>query len=400
MAYEYKVKPLPYAYNALDGISEQTNRYHHDTHYAGYVNKRNEIEKRLDAIDRNAANANWSEYGELKRRETWNADGQVLHEIYWDVLGGDGKPAGSILDQIGKDFGSLDAWRADFVASAKVALGWVVLAYDPSCGRLVNFIGDVHNQGGLWGASPLLPIDVFEHAYYHDQGPARPKYIEAFLKNVKWSEVDARWKKVAKTARYQGHGQFQVKPLPYAYNARNGISEQTNKFHHDTHYAGYVNKRNEIERALSDVNRDDANANWSLFQALKGRETFNANGIWLHELYWDTLGGNGEPTGKVLEQMKKDFGSFENWKADFVAAAKIALGWVVLAYDRLDGRLHNYTGDLHNQGVVWGAEPLLPIDVFEHAYYHDQGPARPKYIDAFVANVNWKKVDEIFASAR
>ena len=87
----HQVKPLPFAYNATSGISEQVNKWHHDTHYAGYVKKRNEIEEKLEGIDRATANANYSEYGELKRRESFNASGMILHELYWDVLGGDGK---------------------------------------------------------------------------------------------------------------------------------------------------------------------------------------------------------------------------------------------------------------------------------------------------------------------
>ena len=94
MADRFKVKPLPYAYDKLDGISQQTNTYHHDTHYAGYVKKRNEILERMATVDRGAANANFSEFGALKRHETFNAAGQHMHEIYWDILGGDGKPTG------------------------------------------------------------------------------------------------------------------------------------------------------------------------------------------------------------------------------------------------------------------------------------------------------------------
>ena len=195
-AFEYQAKPLPFAYNALDGISEQTNKCHHDTHYTGYVKKRNEIEQKLVTVDRTAANANFSEFGELKRRETFNANGQILHELYWDILGGDGKPAGEVVDKLKTDFGSYDNWVADFKACAKAALGWALLVYDPFDGRLHNYSGDTHNQGGVWGSIPLIPIDVFEHAYYHDNGPDRAKYIEAFLRNLKWSEVEKRYQKV------------------------------------------------------------------------------------------------------------------------------------------------------------------------------------------------------------
>jgi Fe-Mn family superoxide dismutase len=195
MASEFKPKPLPFTYNALKGISEQTNKFHHDTHYVGYVNKRNEIERKLDSVDRSAANANFSEFGGLKRHETFNANGQVLHEIYWEVLGGSGNPGGAMSDKIKQDFGSFEKWREDFVACGKVALGWTVLAWDPSDAKLRNFIGDSHNQGGLWGAVPLVAMDCFEHSYYHDQGPNRAAYIDAYLSNIDWKKVEDRYEK-------------------------------------------------------------------------------------------------------------------------------------------------------------------------------------------------------------
>jgi len=193
MADRYKAKPLPYDYDKLDGISEQTNKFHHDTHYNGYVVKRNEIMTKLESTDRSVANANYSEFGQLKRQETFNAAGQLLHELFWDVLGGDGKPSGEVLAHIEKNYGSFDKWVEDFKASAMVAFGWVVTALDPLDDTIHNFTGDAHNQGGVWGTFPLLAIDVYEHAYYHDQGPARAKYIDAFVKNINWTEVNRRY---------------------------------------------------------------------------------------------------------------------------------------------------------------------------------------------------------------
>ncbi len=197
---EHKIKPLPFAYNALKGISEQVNKWHHDTHYAGYVNKRNEIELSLVNVDRSKANANYSEFGALKRHETFNANGMILHEIYWEVLGGNGEASDKfkVVKQIMRDFGSLDKWKEDFTACGKIALGWVVLAYDPSDGKLHNYTGDSHNQGGVWGSIPLVALDVFEHAYYFDNGPDRAKYIAAYLSNIKWENVDKRFKNLVK----------------------------------------------------------------------------------------------------------------------------------------------------------------------------------------------------------
>lgn len=196
----HQVKPLPYAYDSLKGISEQVNKWHHDKHYAGYVAKRNEIETKLDAMKEKAGNMNYSEFGELKRRETFNASGQILHEIYYDVMGGDGTPdaGGEIYQKIEQDFGSFDAWVEDFKQTAMSSLGWAILCYDPSDGALHNFLVDFHNNGAVWGASPLVPIDVFEHAYYYDQGPDRGSYIDAFLGNLNWAKINDLYTKAVR----------------------------------------------------------------------------------------------------------------------------------------------------------------------------------------------------------
>ncbi len=200
MSEQHKIKPLPYAYNLLKGISEQVNKWHHDIHYAGYVNKRNEIETALQMVDKSKANANYSEFAALKRHETFNANGMILHEIYWDMLGGDGTTNEHlhIEKQIVKDFGSFDKWKEDFIACGKIALGWVVLAYDPSDNKLHNYTGDSHNQGGVWGAVPLIAMDVFEHAYYHDYGPDRATYLNAYFNNIKWDNVEKKFKNFVK----------------------------------------------------------------------------------------------------------------------------------------------------------------------------------------------------------
>src|SRR3989344_1399646 len=194
----HTIKPLPFDYGATKGISEQVNKWHHDTHYAGYVNKRNEIEQALEKADRSKANANYSEYGELKRRETFNASGQILHEIYWDMLGGDGHIGSSleVSKKIEKDFLSLTAWKEDFMACAKACLSWEILAHCSSDMKLHNYLCDFHNNGAVWGARPILAIDVFEHAYYHDYGPDRAKYLEAYFSNVDWGKVDTTYIKI------------------------------------------------------------------------------------------------------------------------------------------------------------------------------------------------------------
>ena len=113
------------------------------------------------------------------------------------------------------------------------------------------------------------------------------------------------------------------------------MDAETYKWHHDTHYAGYVSKRNEIENELKAVDRAKANANYSVFRSLKLEETWNGNGMVLHEVYWDTMGGDGkyDESMEVIKKINEDFGSFAKWKEDFIAACKVGRGWAVLSMD-------------------------------------------------------------------
>ena len=186
----FEVKDLLWAKDALRGISEKTIETHHDKLYAGYVNKRNEIESLLPGVDRSAANQAYSAYRALKLEETFSADGAILHELYFDILGGPGgAPTGSLADKINADFGSFEAFVEDLSACGMAARGWAVTAYDPSDGKLHNFLCDVHNQGGVWGTVPLMALDTYEHAYFMDYGSDRPAYIQAFFDNVNWDKV-------------------------------------------------------------------------------------------------------------------------------------------------------------------------------------------------------------------
>ncbi len=180
---------------------------------------------------------------------------------------------------------------------------------------------------------------------------------------------------------------YTVKPLPFTYTSLNGISEQQLKYHHDTHYAAYVNNLNKIEQQLADM---AVKGDFSAIRGLKLNESFNTSGMVLHEIYFDSLGGDGAIAGQIAEKIKQDFGSFEKWKAEFLGMARAARGWALLCH--FNGKLHNYAVDYHDIGAVWGARVLLALDVWEHAYYIDYRNARAKYVEAFWNLVNWNFV--------
>ncbi|MBU0667523.1 Fe-Mn family superoxide dismutase [Patescibacteria group bacterium] len=193
----YEAKPLPFN-RQLVGISEKAIQIHHDKLYTGYINKRNEIEQKLKSADRSTANATYSEYGELKREESFAANGVVLHEYYFSVLGGHGQPSGALMAELEKHFGSYDKWLEDFKASGMVSRGWVVLAYDFNTGKLHNYLCDAHNHGGIWGAMPIIVMDMYEHAYFIDCGSDRKKYIEDYVKNLDWEKADKLFESIKK----------------------------------------------------------------------------------------------------------------------------------------------------------------------------------------------------------
>jgi len=208
MVYEYKLTARPYSDEEAktllkNVISPETTDWHYNTHHKGYVTALNNIEKALETADRAGANGNYSQIGELKRRYTWNHAGALLHDAYWQVMGGDGDASkgAEVKAAIEKEFGSFDNWKADFKAccvSAKLS-GWGLLVYDALWSkRLLNVLVDEHHYGAIWGGVPLIACDVFEHAYYHKDGPGRAKYIDNFIGSLHWGRVNERYKKFAK----------------------------------------------------------------------------------------------------------------------------------------------------------------------------------------------------------
>ena len=174
----------------LDGISRESVEAHYKL-YEGYVNKRNEILGKLAAVDLGSANQVYSEFRALKVELSFAIGGIKNHEIYFEHLGGDGgDPDGTVRELIARDFGSVDAWRTDLKATGMAGRGWAWTAYDWDERRLFNYIGDAQNTFPVWNATPLVALDVYEHAYFLDYQTDRAKYIEAFLGNLDWAVVN------------------------------------------------------------------------------------------------------------------------------------------------------------------------------------------------------------------
>jgi len=193
MAYEQKV------FDALlgtNGLSEPLLK-NHFTLYQGYVTNTNKVSDILSALAKEGKTTT-PEYAELKRRFGWEWNGMRLHELYFGNMVKGGKPIdknSNLSKKMAADFGSYENWEKDFRATGAMrGIGWVVLYHDAAAGRLFNTWINEHDVGHLSGATPLLVMDVFEHAYMVDYGLKKADYIEAFFKAIDWTAVAARLK--------------------------------------------------------------------------------------------------------------------------------------------------------------------------------------------------------------
>ena len=174
----------------LDGISRASVEAHYKL-YQGYVNKRNELLGKLADVDLSSANQIYSDVRALKVDLSFAIGGIKNHELYFEHLGGHGgDPDGPIGTLIRRDFGSIEAWRADLKATGLAGRGWAWTAYDWDEQRLWNYIGDAQNTFPIWNATPLVALDVYEHAYFLDYQTDRASYIDAFFNNLDWGVVN------------------------------------------------------------------------------------------------------------------------------------------------------------------------------------------------------------------
>lgn len=179
----------------MEGFSETLLR-NHFTLYQGYVTNTNKVLETLEQMLKDGKTGA-PEYAELKRRLGWEFNGMRLHEYYFENLGGNGKinKEGRLGKKLTGDFGSYEAWEKDFKATGAMrGIGWVILYQDSVSGRLINFWINEHDVSHPAGCTPVLIMDVFEHAFMIDYGLKRADYIEAFFKNINWSAAEGRIK--------------------------------------------------------------------------------------------------------------------------------------------------------------------------------------------------------------
>jgi Fe-Mn family superoxide dismutase len=184
----YQAKPMPFDPKAITGISEKVLVSHYENNYVGAVKRLNAIGTQLAELD--FAKAPNFVINGLKREELVASNSMILHEIYFDGLGG-GAASGALADAIARDFGSMERWRSEFTAMGKAeggGSGWVILAYSPRDKRLVNQWAADHTTT-LAGGRPVLVLDMYEHAYHMDYGAAAARYVDVYMEAIRWDNA-------------------------------------------------------------------------------------------------------------------------------------------------------------------------------------------------------------------
>ena len=195
----FSARPISFKPPRLKGLSARLMASHYENNYGGAVRRLNAIRGELAALD--PASAPGFRLNGLKREELIATNSMLLHEIYFDSLGegGGGDPSGALADVIARDFRSIARWRAEFVAMGKAlggGSGWVLLTRSPRDGSLSNVWAADHTHG-LAGGTPLLALDMYEHAYHLDFGANAGAYVDAFMANIAWARVAARFEGIA-----------------------------------------------------------------------------------------------------------------------------------------------------------------------------------------------------------
>ncbi|CAJ0884837.1 superoxide dismutase [Ralstonia pickettii] len=189
----YQLQPLACDPTKLAGLSEKLIVSHYENNYGGAVKRLNAITAELAALD--VAAAPVFVLNGLKREELIATNSMILHEVYFDSLGDGGPLEGRLKDAIERDFGSVARWQAEFTAMGKAlggGSGWVLLTYSPRDQRLVNQWASDHAHT-LAGATPILALDMYEHSYHMDYGAKAAAYVDAFMQNIQWQRVAARF---------------------------------------------------------------------------------------------------------------------------------------------------------------------------------------------------------------
>ncbi|WP_421997021.1 Fe-Mn family superoxide dismutase [Reyranella sp.] len=194
----FRAKPIAFKPGRLDGLSVRLIASHYENNYGGAVRRLNAIRAELARVP--AGSAPGFLLNGLKREELVATNSMLLHELYFDALGGSGgAPDGALAEAIARDFGSIERWRAEFMAMGRAlggGSGWVVLTRSPrpengACA--LSNVWQADHTHGLAGGMPILALDLYEHAYHLDFGADVAAYVDAFMNNLHWPRIAERF---------------------------------------------------------------------------------------------------------------------------------------------------------------------------------------------------------------
>jgi superoxide dismutase, Fe-Mn family len=192
---------------------------------------------------------------------------------------------------------------------------------------------------------------------------------------------------------------YTMKPLPFDPQQIKGLSERILISHYENNYGGAVKRLNAIADQLATL--DYAKAPGFLINGLKREELIAANSMILHELYFNGLGEANQPGAALETAIARDFGSMDRWRSEFVAMGKAqggGSGWVILTYSPRDKRLVNAWAADHTTTLA-GGNPLLVLDMYEHAYQMDFGAKAADYVTTIMNVMNWSNADRLYAQS-
>ena len=189
---------------------------------------------------------------------------------------------------------------------------------------------------------------------------------------------------------------YEIKPLSCDPARIKGMSEPLIISHYENNYSGAVKRLNLIEEQLAGL--DFAAAPGFLINGLKREQLIATNSMILHELFFDGLGDESEPDANLKEALARDFGSYERWRAEFIAMGKAlggGSGWVLLTWSARDRKLVNQWASDHCHTLAGGA-PILSLDMYEHSYHIDFGAKAATYVETYMAAINWPSVQRLY----
>ena len=191
----YELPPLPYDYDALEpAIDERIMELHHDKHHQGYVDGANAALEKLQSMRQND---DWGDVKAVKRNLAFNYSGHINHSIFWQNMSpnGGGDPGSDLADAFAEHFGGFEQFKQDFAQSAKgvEGSGWGLLLYDHLADKPIVGMAENHQNQTPNGTTPLLVLDVWEHAYYLQYENGRGEYVDNFWDVVDWDDVAQRY---------------------------------------------------------------------------------------------------------------------------------------------------------------------------------------------------------------